>query len=183
MNVCGKCAAPVANVQRLPCHEHVIGGTRVELMDSAIEVSCEKCGERGVIIPNLLGLIAAMAIDRAQNPVKLNGREIRFLRKTLAMPANKLAEMLEVSAETISRWERDKQPMSANYERVFRMKVVVGLCERAPAMETNLDELMTMKLSPIRNEFDAQVSRFMLVRFKRDGKKKNDQWDTELLAA
>jgi len=182
MNICGKCEAPVSTWQRLSRHEHVIGGARVELMDSALEVSCEKCGERAVIIPNLLGLIAAVAIDRAQTPIKLNGREIRFLRKTLEMAAKDLADMLEVSAETVSRWECDRQPISANNERIFRMKIVVGLSDRAPAMEPRLDELMTMKLSPIRNEFDLSVSRFALVRFKKDGKK-HDQWDTELLAA
>jgi DNA-binding transcriptional regulator YiaG len=182
MNVCGKCESPIANWRRLERHQHVVGGARVELMDSALEHVCETCGERGVIIPNLLGLFAAVAISRAQNPVKLNGREIRFLRKTLAMPAKDLADMLEVSPETVSRWECDRQPMSPSNERIFRMKVVVELAERAPAMETKLDELPTMKLSPIRNAFDSQVSRFMLVRFKKDGKK-DSQWDSDLLEA
>lgn len=181
MHNCGKCAAPVSGWQRLPSHQYEIGGARVELVDSALQVACE-CGERGVIIPNLFGLIAAVAIARAQNPVKLNGREIRFLRKTLEMPAKALAEMLEVSPETVSRWETDKQPISPTNERIFRMKIVVGLCDRAPAMEPRLDELTTMKLVPFRNALDAQIGRFTLVRLKRDGKK-DDQWDTELLAA
>lgn len=39
------------------------------------------------------------------------GASFRFLRKTLGLRANELAEKLDTTPETVSRWERGKRPL------------------------------------------------------------------------
>ena len=39
------------------------------------------------------------------------GRELKFVRKTAGLRAIDLAALLDVRAETVSRWERDEQPI------------------------------------------------------------------------
>ena len=63
------------------------------------------------------GLRAAMAVTRVNDPLKLNGREIRFLRKALGYTGKELAEKMQVTAESVSRWENDKELMRPMGER------------------------------------------------------------------
>ena len=46
------------------------------------------------MIPDVEGLIAAAAVTRVKNPLKLNGEEIRFLRRALDCKAKDLAVVL-----------------------------------------------------------------------------------------
>ena len=56
-------------------------------------------------------LSAAAAIVRCLMPIRLQGREVRAIRKIAGWTGAELTERMDVKAspETISRWEDDKQ--------------------------------------------------------------------------
>jgi len=40
-----------------------------------------------------------------------SGEEFAFMRKAIGLPATELAELLDITRETVSRWERGHQPL------------------------------------------------------------------------
>lgn len=123
-------------------------GIPVVLKDSVRKAQFE--GEQGILVPDLKGLEAAMAVARAMIDHKLNGHEIRFLRKALELKAVDLAEHLDVTPETLSRWENGKDAISTNAERLLRLRVVRALREKAPGVPATLDDVLDMKFLSVR---------------------------------
>ncbi len=105
---------------------------------SGVEVrKCQKCGEQEVAIPNLEGLHRCIAHGLAEKASRLNGPEIRFLRKYLGRSSQDFAELIGVTRETVSRWETGKKPLSALADRVLRLMVLHG----KPVEDYSLDRL------------------------------------------
>lgn len=100
-----------------------------------VEIWRCSCGEEVVGIPNLPGLHDLIARAIVHKKSLLSGREIRFLRKNLALPAKELASLLGVDPATVSRWENGKQTPGPLADRCIRM-VYAGRKDLA------LDELM-----------------------------------------
>lgn len=150
-------------------------GVPVTLIRSAEKHVCKKCGMTSITVPYPDRLTAAAAVYRCGVADRLLGQEIRFLRKSLAWTAAKLAEKLGVTPETVSRWENDKAPMSAVMERVLRILVVSSLKEKAPAIDLDSKDLIDMKIKAIRPE---KVSRMdlALVFFKEDQNKTTEEY-------
>lgn len=123
-------------------------GLPVVLINSAIESSFDD--EKGVIVPNLKGLEAALALARITIPDKLRGQEIRFVRKAIGIKAVDLASFLDVAPETISRWENAREVISMNAERILRVRVLFALKDCAPGVFATVDDLLDMKISPVR---------------------------------
>jgi len=80
---------------------------------------CE-CGENFAYIPCLQELhkLIARALLKQEN--QLSGREIRFLRKHMAMKAKDFAERLGVMNVTVSRWEQGKTIPPKTIDRLIR---------------------------------------------------------------
>lgn len=135
--------------RRIERYEDTSMGLPVVLIDSAIESSFD--GERCVGVPDVKGLEAAIAVARVTIPDKLNAQEIKFLRKALGLKAIELASFLDVVPETLSRWENGRETISTNPERIFRMRVLRALKGKAPGVCARVDDLLDMKLSPIRS--------------------------------
>lgn len=182
MQNCAQCNGSAIRSTRLETHNYALGGLRVELISSAFELVCADCGESAILIPNLSGLTAAVAIARVQEAVKLNGREIRFLRKSLGMTARVLGDKIGIAPETVSRWEADKLVVSPQNEMLLRLLVAGIMTERAPAMDVSIEAILGLKVTPFRNGFDDEPMRFETVRLKELGRKK-PHWDTLELAA
>jgi DNA-binding transcriptional regulator YiaG len=96
----------------LPAYVDRLMGVRALLIESAFEV--EHDGTKGIVVPDVNGLQIAAAVARAIVPAKLTGKEIRFLRKAIGMRAADLARFLDVTAETMSRWENDREVINTN---------------------------------------------------------------------
>jgi transcriptional regulator with XRE-family HTH domain len=111
-------------------------------------------------------LIAAVAIGRSKADRKLSGQEIRFLRKALDETAKELAEHLDVTEETVSRWENDRLAISNSVERMLRLRVCKVLRQKAPAMDWNDDQILyRLKIIPVGAK--PLVMTFWLVSHKR----------------
>jgi DNA-binding XRE family transcriptional regulator len=154
-------------ISRYQVRKELVGGMHVELIDVVHNLVCETCGTvLRTDIPNLPGLIAAVAIGRSKADRKLSGQEIRFLRKALDETAKELAEHLDVTEETVSRWENDRLAISNSVERMLRLRVCKVLRQKAPAMDWNDDQILyRLKIIPVGAK--PLVMTFWLVSHKR----------------
>jgi hypothetical protein len=106
MDTCERCGRGGVRLamEVLPVYRDTnIGIDGVVLRDAVLVERCAACKEIvETTIPNPAGLMAAVAITRAKHALKLNGKEIRFLRLALGLTAKDLAHHLEVEPETLS---------------------------------------------------------------------------------
>ncbi|MBV1829247.1 hypothetical protein HNW77_00020 [Komagataeibacter sp. AV436] len=78
----------------------------VTLIDTAEEEIDETTGEViGVSVPDMEGLVAAVAMARVLIPTGLLQQEVRFMRDMLNLGSGKMAEILTMTPESYSRWE------------------------------------------------------------------------------
>jgi transcriptional regulator with XRE-family HTH domain len=154
---------------------------QVVLERSVMEEYCEKCGHiYGVTIPDLKGLLAAIAMTRALDPLKLSGDEIKFLRKAIRWKAKELAEFLEISPEHLSRCEAGTHPLSNGLEKYLRHYA----CEKIKkqfvlGIPLDIEDFERMRILP-RVAYPAPKPkryRFQRVRIEREHKKTADGWD------
>jgi len=124
----------------------------VVLHDAVDEKYCGNCGEvLGHIVPDPKSLIAVVAVLRAANPQKLTGKEIRFLRKSLARKAKDFAGDISLSAEQLSRFENDKQPASEVYEKLVRLTVCLGHLDHTVRLGVDHRTFLTMRICSVRD--------------------------------
>lgn len=177
---CGKCSGQLRRDTR-PMYREEGLGLPVILMN-AVEVKvCVECGEVfSKRIPDLQNLIAAMAVARVMDPSKLNGRDIRFLRKAINSTAKDLASRLGVAEGTFSRWENDKDVIGLANEKLLRMIAGVLMHEDAPAVDFDAERIASMEIEAARpiEDMDTSPMCFERVRFKRPSHPKENQWDT-----
>ena len=141
---------------------------------------CDNCGDVGLTIPDLPGLIAAAAVARVRMPWKLNAKEVRFLRKALGLSAKELADKLEVTPETVSRWENGKAPIGPSNEKLLRMNVGLGLASRAPGVNFDQNQIAEMKIQAAYEPDSLPKLVFrripVLIKAKDDGAKEEEVW-------
>jgi transcriptional regulator with XRE-family HTH domain len=138
--------------------EHM--GLPVILIDSVRK--SESNGVAGVIVPDVPGLEAAMAVARISDELKLSGQDIRFLRRAIGVKAVDLAGFLDVTPETVSRWENGKELISTNADRVLRMRVYNTLKHKVPGVKCDLNSIVEMKFQVARLAGAAMMFRHVL---------------------
>lgn len=83
---------------------------------------CPDCPSVCPSIPRVEELHHVIAQVLAMRPRRLEGSEIRFLRKYIGIPANKIARILGLTPETYSRAENGKNTgLSEAAEKLFRL--------------------------------------------------------------
>jgi transcriptional regulator with XRE-family HTH domain len=130
------------------------------LVDSVREGRCLDCGDRPIRIPDPRGLVVAAALARVQRPVRLRGREVRFLRGALGWQAKELAEQLGVRPETVSRWEAGKEVIGPTSEKLLRLLIGTHLAQEAKAVEYDAKFVASMRIK-------SAVSRKLKIEFHR----------------
>jgi transcriptional regulator with XRE-family HTH domain len=128
---------------------------KVTLLNSVEQQSCMKCKRvLGHKIPNLQGLYAAIAILRVVNPTKLNGAEIKFLRRCVGWRAKELAKKLTITAEHLSRCENGHVAFGESHEQLLRSFIVIKMIDclnDLPVSLEKLKELPNIKINPMRD--------------------------------
>lgn len=136
-------------------HHHFLesGLDNVHLINVEIGV-CSDCGEKIVSIPHSLELMKLVGESILLNPTKLNGSEIRFLRKNLHLKINEFAQLLGVDRVTVSRWENDHEKPPNSTDRLIRL---------AYAVEAKVDEYMmdSIRKNLRKGEIDSKVDYFV----------------------
>lgn len=113
-------------------------GLRTIVCNAAIErIDAE--GEETIELPKQRELRASAAVVRCLIPDKLQGWEIKAMRKIMGLTLAELAKKLDerTAPETVSRWEADTQPMGGYAEKVLRLLVCESLSKEAPGIEYN----------------------------------------------
>ncbi|HKN76699.1 MAG TPA: type II TA system antitoxin MqsA family protein [Candidatus Acidoferrum sp.] len=82
---------------------------------------CEECGKQSADIPALNDLMMKIARVVVSQEARLDGNEIRFLRKRLRKKAIDFGKIIGVTAEQISRWENDGNPPSESADKLIRV--------------------------------------------------------------
>jgi len=113
---------------------------KVVLVNSVKRLIDAETGEvKKVIIPNFRGLIECIAIARILDPRKLSGDEIKFIRKAFKFPAKKIAEMIDVSPEHLSRCEAGERTLSAGAEKCLRASIFLDSHEKLQKINDECD--------------------------------------------
>ena len=166
MAKCKTCGS--MGVTRNTLHEYrgdLLGAPfNVVVQDAVVEERCAGCGtKKGIMIPNLQGLVAAVAMTRALEPTHLTGGEIRFLRKSVGWKAKDLAKQLNVSPSHISRCETGKEPLGAIREKYLRLYACVKLAKSAPRIDFSPDDFENMEICWVRDMASSLTVRMYLV--------------------
>lgn len=86
-----------------------------------IEICECACGEKVFNIPAVTELHRKIAFDLIKKKSLLNGKEIRFLRKSMGLTAINLAKIIGVDNATVSRWEQSNQFIGKAHDRLLRL--------------------------------------------------------------
>ncbi len=124
---CEQCGG-VIGVRTLPRYEEdgLVGIPGVVVNNAARETYCEECGTKyGISVPDVRGLMVAVAMARIHLPVAFSAMERRFLRRAIEWPAKALAQKLGVSTFTLSRWEND-DTIVLNPAREILLRLHIG---------------------------------------------------------
>jgi len=113
------------------------------VMADAPAVVCENCGAVSTDAKYLEAFELIVAGFLAQHGASSPG-SLRFMRKAIGLPAGELAELLDVTRETVSRWENGKQPLERR-----ALAIVGGLVlDRLDGKTRTLDRLRMLKHPP-----------------------------------
>ena len=66
-------------------------------------------------------LLKMLGEELSKKPGRLNGKEVRFLRKEMRMRANRFAQLVGMAPESLSRIENGHRKVSATLDRFVRM--------------------------------------------------------------
>jgi len=84
--------------------------------------NCMSCGERIVCIPKMPVLHTCIAKSLLEKGSRLNGNEIRFLRKNIGLKSKQLSQYLGVNISTLSRWEHGEQKIALPHDLLLRVE-------------------------------------------------------------
>jgi len=101
----------------------VSGLKNIVLKDLEIFV-CARCAEEEAVIPNMRQLHDLIAFNIASQPLRLLPEEVRFLRSHLGFSGVDFARAIDVTPESVSRWETGKEKMSLSLERFLRTLIL-----------------------------------------------------------
>lgn len=116
---------------------------------------CSACGESEVEIPRIDDLNRTVAFAVISKHGRLNGAEIRFLRKSLGWSGADLARHMGAEPDTVSRWENNKQKIGRHTDRLLRLMVAVG--QPAESYPLNTLEHISNKTEKLRLALHADA--------------------------
>jgi putative zinc finger/helix-turn-helix YgiT family protein len=155
---CVICGSRMKKESQNRYHYTASGLSRVYLNGVELyECTNEECGDEGLIIPMLEELHEQIATAIASQKNKLLPEEIRFLRTYLGFSGGDFAELIGVSPETVSRWEKGTVNMKESAERLLRVLI---LSRKGPFRDyEELKEFATQKRKlPKKREFKVHSS-------------------------
>lgn len=117
---CGTQLIQRSSTAKAPYLYHASGLSNVFLSGITVH-ACPLCKTEAPIIPRVGELHRAIADILSRKTVPLAGSEIRFLRKNIGIAGKKLAAVLGITPETLSRVENGKQSLRPGLEHLVRL--------------------------------------------------------------
>jgi YgiT-type zinc finger domain-containing protein len=87
-------------------------------------VKCGKCGDVDPILFQVDELMHIAAVAILQKPYRLQGEELRFLRKHIDLNQEEFARLLHVDKTTLSKWENNGDPIGLQSDLLARAVVI-----------------------------------------------------------
>jgi YgiT-type zinc finger domain-containing protein len=100
---------------------------------------CSSCGEETFAGPDLEALDLTISGELARHG-EISADAFSFMRRALGVRAMDLAEFLDVTPETVSRWEHDRQPIDRGAIALLSAMVV----DRLEGRTTTIDRLRAL---------------------------------------
>jgi len=178
---CADCGSHDVRKTVLPAYDIDLGGIEVRLVDCVTQVACGACGEDTIEIPDLDGLSKTAAMARALVPFRLAGKEVRFMRLALDMTGREFAAAMELTPETVSRWENETRGVGGSAEKLLRHNICALL--RSKVMGFNYDPADIAKMRILNSPEGFKLPPLEFTRVAVNQKPGSDKaWD-QLLAA
>lgn len=117
---CGNCDGTAAIVRR--DYQFSQLGIPVILQDIEV-IECSECGSVEPVIPNVDGLMICLASAVIEKPNKLDGNEIKFLRKVAGKSAGEFARLLHVNHTHLSKVENNRLEVGDQLDKLIRLLV------------------------------------------------------------
>lgn len=139
-------------------------GLRTLVCNAAIE-RVDESGEETIELPKQKELRASAAVVRCLMSEKLQGWEIKAMRKIMGLTLAEMAKKLDerTAPETVSRWEADAQPMGGYADKVLRLLVCETLSKEAPGIEYSGTMLAELRVrDPWKADSDYQMQPVVL---------------------
>ena len=118
---CTNCGQPVTPEPR--SYRYTESGLPNVILQGVQVADCPSCGNSDVAIPHLSKVHRAIALALANSPARLNGDQLRFLRKHVGHSGEQLANYLHTDKTKISKWERGEDPIGPSNDRLIRLLV------------------------------------------------------------
>jgi putative transcriptional regulator len=132
METCANCGATVRFERRN--YQYTDSGLSNVVLQGVEVARCDACGSEDVILPfpeRIHWAIARALV--AENPARMTGEQLRFLRKHLGFSGEQLARHLGTDKTKISKWERGEDPIGKSTDRLVRLLVAELDPELKPA--------------------------------------------------
>jgi YgiT-type zinc finger domain-containing protein len=153
MNACYECGEPVERVKK--DYRFVESGLDNVILCNIEVDHCPKCGDSPLIF-RIDDVFLAIAASLIAKPFELNGKEVRFLRKSMDAGVEEFARKLGVDRSHLSRLENGALAISRQTDRLVRALVLLHrpeLLEKLTAVETR--EAVLKRLEEIKPEAAA----------------------------
>ncbi|CAN2039679.1 HTH cro/C1-type domain-containing protein [Candidatus Magnetomoraceae bacterium gMMP-15] len=118
--ICSNCKSKKFVEKRGQHHFLESGLNNVFLQNVAID-ECMNCGEKIISITNPNALMKKISTSIILKPYKLDGPEIKFLRKNLYLKIQEFAQLLGVAPVMESDWEKSQTEPTDSEDRLIRI--------------------------------------------------------------
>jgi len=119
---CSKCGSE-ARIVRGDYDFKETGLRDLVLLDIQL-IKCGKCGNVDPILSGVDDLMDLIAVAILQKPYRLQGEELRFLRKHIGVGQEEFAKLLHVDRTTLSKWENNEDPIGVQSDLWARTVVI-----------------------------------------------------------
>jgi transcriptional regulator with XRE-family HTH domain len=122
------------------------------------------------------GLVRATAVYRALDPVRLIGKEVRFMRRALDMTQTDFGKAMDLSPEHVSRWETGARGTGCASEKLVRHNLCALLYKDVLALDYDPSVIANMQFEDARDDAVREPMEMHRVLVKHDHHTTN-AWD------
>ncbi len=159
---CPKCGKEMRAVAPEKPYKYTASGLDNVILKGFEAYECA-CGDGIIALPQIGQLHQTLAITILKKPALLNGKELRFLRKHFRLKAVELADKLNVSKVTVSRWENEEEPIGQANDRLVRIFFILTFVDELNKAhvfaEVGKRILNEKSLSEIQKVFDLPIEK------------------------
>ncbi len=154
-NICAICGGNISEIKD-KVYDYKSAGIPV-LLYGLTQYRCDACNETFVSIPEIEKLHLILSERLCCKSDRLSGSEIRFLRKELKLKAVDFAKILGITAEYLSRLERNKKHTSESLDKFIRAVYILEQSEYYEQVMSRdiLSTLKDVSGEPVLNEKKA----------------------------